>query len=146
MSFFITLENRLRQEECFLYYFGHIEASGLNDYFRASATYWSRDQYYSNWLAAFEDRERLSRFVIITSMREPREGDYIEGWVFYIHGQDVFLQNHIFLMQSPLSEEPHWVNELPGPRETVDEDGEKLSEWTLNLSEVEAFFRTLLLT
>lgn len=143
MSFFANLENKVRYKREFPYYFGQIKGRGLDDYFRAPATFWNRDQYYSSWLAAFEDRERLSRFVIVTSMYHPIHANFIEGWVFYIQEQNVFLQNHLFLLKNyPRKKHPNF-NDMPGPRQVVDEDGGKLSEWVLSLREVEEFFDAL---
>lgn len=140
MSFLASLENELIDDEGFLYYFGSIKGERLDDYFRASATFWNRDQYYESWLASFDDRARLNRFVMITSMYDPYKANFIEGWVFYVEGNSVFLQNHIFLLENYKKKNLFDFNSMPGSRETVDEDGEKLSEWLLTLHEVEVFF------
>ena len=62
----------------------------------------------------------------------------------YRVGETVFLQNHLLFFDQlarPFSiDDPY--SSLKD-RETVDEDGNRISEWSVNFSEIESFARSL---
>jgi hypothetical protein len=127
---------------------GSLSLGAFLEDFHASLSYWDRDRYLAQW------REGLDRLVngeirsaVVTSMYDPRIADYIFWWPMYAIGDSIHLQNQILFLNDlgePFDEaEPYrFVRE----RETISEDGQPISEWTVSLSDIETFLRLPTLT
>lgn len=110
--------------------------------FPMDLTYWSEDNYRDSWTAALHvlDEGRTATTCLISSITDPTNSNFIFCWPLYRDGEDVYVQNSLIFLDELTDEF------LPGepwrsvePRTTVDEDGNKISEWRTSMDEVRAF-------
>lgn len=123
---------------------GRITVGDFSERFRAALSYWSVSDYQASWRAAFEVLETgtTATSCLVTSITEPTMSNYVMCWPLYRDGDFVRVQNSlIFLdeLDSPFAPAAPWLSVQP--RETVDEDGRPISEWSVPLSAVREFFR-----
>jgi hypothetical protein len=140
MSFNITFTGDTAEDDD-LVAVGEIVLGDDREYFHAPVHYWSARDYEENWRAALQrlvDGEEVS--CLITSMFDAKYSNFITTWPLYRIGDQVYVQNHIVFrdeLDQPYDETKPWLS--VGPRETVDEDGNHLSEWIISLEGVRQF-------
>jgi hypothetical protein len=126
-------------------FYGEIVIGDLHETFVASLASWTRDDYDRHWRKALE---RLiagaDRSALITDYVEPpthpSDGSYLVWWPLYRDGDTVYVQNHILFfgqLSQPFSSERPW--DSVRDRETVNEDGQKISEWATTIEEIKYF-------
>ncbi len=103
--------------------------------------YWSADDYKRHWKQAIERILHSSDVsCLITSMIDPTTGNHIFWWPMYRENDTVFIQNHILFfdqLQSPFDERNPFSS-VRG-RQTINEDGNRISEWSVQIDELEEF-------
>ena len=73
-------------------------------------------------------------------MLDPEFANFLMVWVLYFVGESVHIQNNVVFLNDVV---PGFnvddVNSYFGAREVVNEDGDRISEWVVPLSEVLSF-------
>jgi hypothetical protein len=100
--------------------------------------YWRRDQYRDQWHGAIERIvSGKPTACLITGMHDPRTANFLMWWPMWREGEIVYIQNQILFMDdiraSFNESEPHRF--IP-KRATVTDDGEKISEWSVNVNDI----------
>lgn len=117
---------------------GKLEIGGFSEGFHAPISHWDRKQYLSQWMKGFEAiLEDSNKSAFITAMYDPTKANFIFWWVMYLVGSDVYIQNHVLLMDEldePFDEFD--FQKFVPERETVTEDGEPISEWKVSIDDV----------
>jgi len=120
---------------------GVIQIDSFQERFIASLMYWSADDYKRHWKQAIERILHSSNVsCLITSMVDPTTGNHIFWWPMYRENDTVFIQNHIMFfdqLQSPFDERNPFSS--VADRQTLDEDGNRISEWSVQINELEEF-------
>jgi CdiI N-terminal domain len=120
---------------------GVIQIGSFQERFIASLMYWSADDYKRHWKQAIERILHSSDVsCLITSMIDPTTGNHIFWWPMYRVNEHVFIQNHILFfdqLQSPFDERNPFSSITE--RQTIDEDGNRISEWSVQINELEEF-------
>ena len=142
-SISLSDEQRLEEGLCGL---GEITIGDFSESFRASLSYWNRQDYFEQWMNALNEITVLkrSKAVIISSMYDPDTANFILCWVMYNLGDLVCFQNHIFFLDNlitPFNEKN--MSKLIPDREQVTEEGERISEWTISLIDIENSIKNL---
>jgi CdiI N-terminal domain len=128
---------------------GSAEASGrivIDDFtetFRAPLGFWHESDYRRSWRRAFEvlNANPHSTSCLMTSMTDPSDSNFLVCWPMYREDENVYLQNAmIFLDEIEEGFDPEMPWGYVGPRQTQDEDGNKISEWTTSVSSLRKFF------
>ncbi|SRR5690606_3439636 len=114
---------------------GGMQLGDFEESFHASLSYWTREQYLSQW------REAVSRLLsgehisaLITAMYNPKRSNFITWWPMYLVGRKVYIQNQILFLEeleTPFNEKE--LYNFISKRETSSEDGEKISEWCVDI-------------
>lgn len=120
---------------------GVIEIESFQERFIASLMYWSADDYRRHWRQAIERITQASAVsCLITSMLDPATASHIFWWPMYLVKNTVFIQNHILFFDKLLSpfDERNPFSFVP-ERRTIDEDGNKISEWAVQIGDLEEF-------
>lgn len=122
-----------------------LEMSGQVEQFAVPTLFWDRSFYIHHWKKSFlEGFARRDHSALITSMRDPEFMSFLNIWVLYYFGDDVFIQNKIlFLDEIDGLFEPELVNRYISPREVINEDGVRISQWKVALVDVITCFETL---
>jgi hypothetical protein len=125
--------------------YGLITLGAFKERFISSLEYWDIGQYELHWKRAILRILQLeSASCLITSLTDPRTANFIVWWPMYRIEEQVYVQNQILFLES-LSKafnENDPFGHL-GPRKSVNADGEKLSEWSVPIKEVESFLRAI---
>ena len=123
--------------------YGRIIIGDFTETFRAPLGYWDESDYRHSWQQAFEALSTSSHATscLMTSMTDPRTSNFLVCWPMYRAGEDVFIQNAIiFLDEIEDSFDPATPWRSVGPRHRIDEDGNKISEWTTSMGSLREFF------
>jgi hypothetical protein len=112
--------------------------------FLASLYQWGREEYERQWrraIAVLLDGRRSAR---ITEYVSPERASHLVWWPMYLVEDRVFFQNQVLFydqLKEPLSVEN--ALSFVRDREIVNSEGQRLSEWSVHRSGVEAFAHTL---
>jgi hypothetical protein len=115
------------------------------EHFLASLYQWGQEDYEKQWRHAMEVLlDETDKAALITTYGSPDVATHLEWWPMYLVGSRVFFQNHLLFYHQ--LREPFSVDKALSflrDRETIDAEGKTISEWSVSLSEVEAFAGTL---
>ena len=117
------------------------------EYFGSSLYQWSKKDYESQWGHAIKTLlGGKDRAALITEYVGPEAATHLEWWTMYLVGNAVFIQNQL-LFYDQLAEPFSVQNAFSFLRErrTTNEEGKKISEWAVGMSELEESARALLL-
>lgn len=123
-----------------------IVVNDFEEHFIMSLDYWTVDHYRASW------REALRVLVtgespvscLITSITDPKNSNFVFCWPLYRETGKVFVQNKVLFLDElagGFSVESPW--KALGPREVVNEDGDRISEWTTGVLAVERFLTAM---
>jgi len=116
---------------------GELVLGASTERFQSELTYWSRSAYEQSWSAALQHfATNRDRTVLITSYNGPQAAHHF-AWNLWRLGDYVIFQERLYLVGEVAPEldstEP-W-NSSP-ERSTFSEDGQRVSEWRVPLSDV----------
>jgi len=105
---------------------------------------WSREDYERQWRQAIAAVLHGKKSALITEYVSPQAASHLVWWPMYLVEDRVFFQSHL-LFYNQLNEPFSIENALSfvRDRKTASPEGEKISEWSVHRSEVEAFAHTL---
>jgi hypothetical protein len=109
--------------------------------FVSSLYQWSKQQYETQWKQAVRILlEGNSKAALITEYLSPDAASHLQWWAMYREGETVYLQNHLLFydqLEKPFSiENPY---ESLQDRETISQEGQQISEWSVSILEIEQF-------
>lgn len=107
-------------------------------------SYWSLDDYKRSWtssLAQGIDNKKHSALAV--SMYDTEFINFIFVWIVYFHGNEAYIQNKIIYLNECQNLTPETINNFIGERETHNEGGMRISEWTTDLNSVITFLASL---
>ncbi len=127
-------------------------ASGLlvlgntKEHFIASLYQWSKEDYQRQWRHAVEVLlDGKDRAALITEYLGPEIATHLVWWPMYLAGDRVFVQDQLlFYNQLPRAFSVENAFSFVRDRETKNTEGKTISEWSVSLSDVEAFVRKML--
>ena len=109
---------------------GEIQIGDFKESFFPEFSFWVKSDYESHWNEASSHLLDGKSVSFITSISEPDTSNFIRSWACYPVGEYLVFQEQILFLndlERPFNlQEPH-KNSLP--YESVDEDGNKISEW-----------------
>lgn len=122
---------------------GTIKIGGFTETFHASLSYWGRENYINQWREALKRlQEGQNKSALITTMYDPKASNFIVWWLLYRVNGEVKVQNHILFLEflKERFNEQNMYGFIPN-REVRTDENEPISEWVLELSDIEAFLR-----
>ncbi len=143
----ITTDERLPESETngVPVVYGKIVIGDFQETFATSLASWTRSEYDLHWKKALEklvaggDRSALLADYVEPPVY-PYSGGYLFWWPLYRDGDAVYVQNHILFFEQlsqPFSADRPW--DSVRDRQVVNEDGQKISEWTTTIDEIKHF-------
>jgi len=129
---------------------GPAEASGrivIGDFaetFKIPLGFWGESDYRRSWRQAFEvlNADPHSTSCLMTSMTDPGNSNFLTCWPMYREGESVYMQNAIIFLdeiEGAFDSATPW--DFVEPRRGIDEDGNKISEWTTSMDSLREFFQ-----
>lgn len=123
---------------------GRIVIGDFTETFRMSLGFWNVAEYRQSWRQAFDvlNDDLHSSACFMASMTDPKISNFLTCWPVYRDGEDVYFQNSIIILDEldvKFDTGKPWAS--IGPRCVFDEDGNKVSEWAANMSDLRDFFK-----
>ncbi|WP_328411548.1 hypothetical protein OG542_15905 [Streptomyces violaceus] len=121
---------------------GRITVRDFGESFPMDLTYWDVENYQASWIRALRRLERGdgATSCLISSITNPATSNFVFCWPLYKFADIIYVQSSIIFLeeldQAFVPDEP-W--RCVGPRSTVDEDGNEISEWQATVDEVREF-------
>ncbi|MEV7179976.1 hypothetical protein [Kitasatospora sp. NPDC093679] len=133
-------------EEFGRYALGRIRIGDFAESFRVNLEYWSGSDYRSSWLKAIDmlEESESSTSCLVVSLADPESSAFAFCWPLYREGEVVFVQNSMILFEElsdPFEMDRPWLSVQP--RNVVDEDGNRISEWSTSMVAVRELGRIL---
>ena len=122
---------------------GRIVIGDFTETFRIPLGFWDESDYRRSWRRAFEvlTANPHTTSCLMTSMTDPGNSNFLTCWPMYREGEDVYIQNAlIFLDEIEENFDPAAPWDSVRPREAIDEDGNKISEWITSMGSLREFF------
>lgn len=121
---------------------GRIKVGDFTETFRMDLSFWTVDEYRQSWRRALAELQRAEKVTscLISSITDPECSNFISCWPMYRDGDAVYLQNSIIFLaelDEPFDPQEPW--RYVQPRSSVDEDGNRISEWVTSVSQVRQF-------
>lgn len=120
---------------------GLITIGSFVERFVAAIEYWDVTRYHRHWQQAIiRTVQGAARSALITSMHDPTAANFIYWWPMYRLGDAVHFQNHILLLnelKTPF--DPNDPFRFVPERVIINNDGEKISEWSASIADLEFF-------
>jgi hypothetical protein len=124
---------------------GVLVLGDYKEHFLASLYQWGQHDYQRQWrLAVKALLSGRDKAALITEYVSPEFATHLVWWPMYFAGDTVFVQNQLLFydqLTEPFSEQNALM--FVRNRKTTTPQGNKVSEWAVTLSEVEAFAATL---
>lgn len=120
---------------------GEIVLGEFRELFIASLSFWTKAEYETHW------REALNRMIknvspssLITTMYDPAVANFIFWWPMYRQGDEIVVHNQmLLLMEFEERLDPNNPYSFIPEYESVNEDGQKVSEWKISVEEISKF-------
>ena len=136
MNQFMIMHSRIGDEVAL----GIIQIGDYVESFESDLSYWSAGEYAKQWAAAIRGLVHVGRAVLVTSMVEPSNSNFIRCWVIYALGDVAAFQEHIIFTENLSATFDPWHAERSvSNRRTCTVDGDQISEWQCLVSDVLAF-------
>ncbi|MGK9460652.1 hypothetical protein ACSLFT_11535 [Streptomyces sp. G6] len=122
---------------------GCITVAEFQEQFPMSLSYWDVTAYEASWtqcLKVLVEGGNDATSCLLTSITDPANSNFAFCWPLYRSGGIVHVQNSIIFLDELAEEfEPEEPWRFVGPRATIDEDGQEISEWRTTVPAVERF-------
>jgi hypothetical protein len=145
MNFSINLTDRDFLDGSERFQVGEIQIGKFHETFVASLSYWNKLDYLMQWeVALTRIYSGNDKSCLITSMFDPSIANFIFLWVLYLDGSIVHVQNQILFLEEldkPFLEKNPY--EFIRDRKTVSDEGDKISEWDVDVNDIKTCLGTL---
>jgi hypothetical protein len=124
---------------------GRIRIGSFTEEFEASLTFWTTDDYRAAWRAALSvlSAAETATSCLVSSITDPATSNFVFCWPLYREGDDVYVQSSlIFLDELAGTFDPTRPWLFVQPRSTIDEDGNRISEWRTDIAAIRQFLAT----
>ena len=148
MAFSISLLPKTKKQQKEMYsdiVLGEIVIGDFKEKFEASLSYWDEENYRKQWE---EGLERIlcgnKKSCLITTMYDPNIANFIFWWPLYRMDELIIIQNHLlFVKKLKPPFDPKFPYEHIRDRVSINEEGRKISEWQIPLTDISQFLKDL---
>ena len=138
--FELSISDELHTDEDGSFYHGLIQIDDFEERFVVMSDHWKPRDYRAHWISQGEKLLRVSdRVAMLKSVPGPNV-DGCAAWVLWREGSVVFIHDQniwrYYMGQvRDLSNPDRFIED----RETIADDGEQMSEWTVCITDIEEF-------
>lgn len=123
--------------------YGQIQLGNFSEHFQVDLEFWRQEDYEIHW------RQALVRITtgsevscLLTSIGDPQCSTMVFWWPLYRTGDTIRVQNAIrFFEHLDAPFDPGNPFASVPERQEISEDGERISEWTISVQDVQDFLR-----
>ena len=120
---------------------GKITVGSFSETFTMPIGYWTVRDYRDSWCRAIARlmSDQNAKSCLMASMTDPETTNFLFCWPLYRLEQIVYVQNSIIFLgeDHPFDPGQPWLSVWD--RQTVDDDGNSISEWQTSISAISAF-------
>jgi len=122
---------------------GLLVMAGRSERFISNLALWDKNDYESHWRRELKSIiDGKNRVAIITCYNDPAHSTEMEIWPAYRDDGMVRMQNHLLsYIDLPQGFAVSEVSSYLEDRQVIDEDGNKLSEWSVTIRDIEEFLK-----
>jgi CdiI N-terminal domain len=123
--------------------YGELVLGSHRERFLTPFSFWNKKRYRNQWKEGLRRLVTEERSCLITAITDPSKSACLTWWPMYRLGDQVHIQNHLLIysdLPTPFDQANPYAH-IP-ERETVSESGEKISEWTVSLRDIQAFLNS----
>lgn len=108
-------------------------------------SYWNIEDYITSWTVSLEKGIlKKKNSVLLTTAYNLEETNFLQSWVlYYSSSQEIYIQNQIFFLNDYDGLNFENINNFVLKRETVTEDGDRISEWKCSVEDIFNFYTKL---
>lgn len=126
-----------------LVYIGKITIGDFQEKFHMPLDSWTIDEYKQQWKEGLERIKTHDSSCLIVTMSKQKTDPFILIWVLYKVNNNIFIQNQLLVNEilkeistdlPPYDEKTCY--QYITPRETISEDGDKISEWQIDITDI----------
>lgn len=121
---------------------GRIIVDAFTETFPMDLTFWDPKHYEKSWASALRlvEGADVTTSCLVSSVTDPKTANFVSCWPLYRIHSDIFVQNHLIVfddLDHAFDPENPWFSVRP--REVIDEDGNNISEWRVDVEAVRRF-------
>ncbi|MFF4316886.1 hypothetical protein [Streptomyces sp. NPDC001507] len=121
---------------------GRIVVGDFTETFPVDLTFWDPEHYEKSWASALRrvEEANVTTSCLVSSITDPKTANFVFCWPLYRIHDDIFVQNFLIILNDldhAFDPENPWFS--VGPREVVDEEGNNISEWRVDVATVRRF-------
>ena len=142
-----VISKRAEKIDGLVSYWGRITIGNFSERFVLSVDSWSLNDYKQQWADGLELIKSNYVSCLVVLAQNLRTNPLIEMWTLYKERKTVFIQNQLFNREiirelnlsvdlSNFDTKMAYQLVAATPRETLTEEGEKISEWNVDISEI----------
>jgi hypothetical protein len=123
---------------------GQIRIGDFSERFEVDLSYWTMKRYVESWARAIDVLEMQEVSCLVASITDPSSSNFCFCWSLYRSCNDVFVQQIVIffdMLTRPFDPDAPWES-IP-PRVTVNEEGDRISEWKVTTAAISDFRRRL---
>ena len=107
----------------------------------ADLTFWSTKDYENQWLTRLNQlMASRDKGALIISIHDPANAFRVWTWTMWKKDDQVLFQNRLlFMLEGSRTSNPACVSEYIGEYQSHDQDGDRISEWTLPIAAIRNF-------
>jgi hypothetical protein len=122
---------------------GELTLGKHTEEFLANMSLWDRSAYESHWLSELRALcEGNPKVALIVSYDDPKASSNLEIWRAYLDGQWVHFQNQLLWYGDiPAGFEISKISQYIPDRAIMNAEGERYSEWDVDIRDIELFLR-----
>lgn len=124
---------------------GQLILGRYTERFESPLHYWWQHDYEEQWHAAISRLLAGSRkTALITAMYDPAIANFLTWWPLYQEGQTICVQNQLLFLDTLTTVfDVAGIDEIVQPHRTVNDEGSRISEWSVPVTDVKDFARNL---
>lgn len=125
-------------------YRGQISIGDFKENFYMATDNWSITDYQKQWKEGLERIKTHDSSCLVVDFEGPIDNPWVELWALYKEGETIFIHNRCLFYEAfqevskdlPPFDLTSCYLYIVLPRETIDEDGNKISEWQTTLHDL----------
>jgi len=128
------------------YVLGQITIGRFKEKFSTGLSLWTMEDYEVHWCEAIEHlmQSNISKSMLITSITDPRDSDFLFCWPLYRDGDLVRIQNHMLFYEHIQGEFSLGnIFDVVPERVTLCEDGDPVSEWKCTVKDLRKYLHRI---
>lgn len=143
MKFSIEFIQNVRNLEAVIQ--GRITIGRFDEIFESSLSFWNQNDYEKQWKHGLSQLlSHKTKSCLVTSMYDPATANFIEIWPLYYTETEVLVHHNLLFFDNMIGKfDPNYPYLHVPDRTIINEDGHKISEWSVSLNAVQIFTNSI---